>query len=207
MNERLGIFDGLQARTQSFAERHPALRRFFQGKGPDHSSARNHFITVNCKTGAVTATSEPASRPDPAYKNMPSIRAIMLQQEAQQFLAAKRGPRVKPGPKWPPLDYTFAASVVQAVCDAWNIDDWRVMSPSRESRTVYPRFAVMLILNQRTECSLPAIGNFLRRDHTTCLAGIRRARALFREDPEWRANYDHANALLDEAANGSGGPA
>ena len=52
-----------------------------------------------------------------------------------------------------------------------------IMSPNQERRVAHARFAAYVALRDRG-LSLPQIGHFFKRDHTTVLHGLRRAKEL-----------------------------
>ena len=202
IGERLGIATAAQERTRRFADRHPALARFFTGARPIFQPAKQHRITVDLKTGQRHVEREVNQIiVDPDYKGMPSILAIMRRHELRRFRETQKKLREsKKTFRWKPLDPEYAALVVQTVCAVWNVDDYRVMSPSRKRRYVYPRNAAFLILDGRAKASSPSIGRFFRRDHSTVLHGLKTAKELLNQNAKWRANYDAAMAILNETA-------
>lgn len=197
MLEDLGIASELKARRESFADRHPALARFFKGKGPDYAAAKSTRITVNAATGERTVEEVKPPKvtvvpPTPEVPKPPRIEDIQVPTTRYIDERGKRRTIVRP-------NYSAAISLV--VCQAWGVRLSRLLSPERSRRVAYPRFAAFLMIRERTTASTTEIGKRFDRDHTTVLHGLRVAEKLYAEDPEWRANYDHANALLDEAAN------
>jgi hypothetical protein len=86
------------------------------------------------------------------------------------------------------------AEILDAAATAAGVERARLLGPCRARDLVRPRQLCMLLLRRLCPgTSLPAIGFFLRRDHTTVLYGIRRAEALLARDPAFRAL--HAKAL------------
>lgn len=121
-------------------------------------------VTVNCRTGERTI----ASVPPPA--------AIIVQNPS-------------------PRPYVFKSQVVRravmAVAATWHVRAQDLMSASRRQEIVLSRFACFRILRQ-LKWSTPQIGTALHRDHTTVLAGLERAKELWRHNKDWRAKYDAA---------------
>jgi chromosomal replication initiator protein len=73
-------------------------------------------------------------------------------------------------------------------------------------RHARPRHLVMYLL--RALCagaSLPTIGHFLGRDHTTVLYGCRKAEALIARDAEFRALHDRTRRALAPAPGNEAG--
>jgi hypothetical protein len=95
------------------------------------------------------------------------------------------------------------AEILDAVATAAGVERARLLGPCRARDLVRPRQLCMLLLRQLCPgASLPAIGFFLRRDHTTVLYGIRRAEALLARDPAFRAMHARALCQLAEPADG-----
>ncbi len=208
MNERLGIVEALEGRRTTFADRHPALARFFQGKGPRYDKPNVHRITVDCRTGARTV--EQIAKEivtDPAYASMPTIGNIMKLQAiakaapAMPAFVMTKTPSGRPQRKLTP---NFTSATIDIVCEVWSVKAVKLMSAERSRRIAYPRFAAFLLIRERSGVSLPQIARTFTRDHTSVMHGIRVARELLETDPAWRANYDRAQALLDAATRGTG---
>lgn len=200
-NELLGIALEIGARRQSFAERHPALARFFLGRGPVYRDVKATRITVDC-TRPEERTIEAAEPPKPAPPAPKPRKPVVIPPIGVVNFKDERG-RSRVG-----IRPSYASAVTEIVCAVWGVRFSRVMSAERTRRVAYPRNAAFLILRERTGASLTPIGKFFKRDHTTVMHGLQVARRLAAEDPEWKANYDHACALIEEAAKGTGeGPA
>lgn len=69
---------------------------------------------------------------------------------------------------------------------------------SRDRRIAWPRFATMTAARELTAQSLPAIGGFFQRDHTTILHAIRRAETLHRADAGFAAAYEQLRAAMSK---------
>ena len=89
------------------------------------------------------------------------------------------------------------ADIIDAVARAWGITMFSLLSAERPQRLARPRFAAALLLRGR-DLSLTVIGRVLRRDHTSILHEIKRARELLANDPEWAALYRAAEHALDQ---------
>ena len=105
----------------------------------------------------------------------------------------------------PPKPRRAMAEILDAVAAAAGIERARLLGPCRARDLVRPRQLCMVLLRRLCPgASLPAIGFFLRRDHTTVLYGIRRAEALLARDPAFRALHAKALRQLAGPADGQG---
>jgi chromosomal replication initiation ATPase DnaA len=64
-----------------------------------------------------------------------------------------------------------------------------ILAPFREHKVRDARLAMYLTLRKRGY-STPQIGSVMKRDHTTVVSGIRRARDFYDTKPEFRALVD-----------------
>lgn len=152
----------------------------------------------------------------------------MLQERAERIAAANphlatkilgarrvdRRERVKQTPDFVPAinaDASLSApakltarKIIAEVCKAWDVRNSYLASPSHERRACAPRFAVYWLLKTRLELSTTVIGRLMgKRDHTTVIHGVRRARTFYAHDPDWRQKYDSVVAALDEESGGT----
>lgn len=79
------------------------------------------------------------------------------------------------------------------VARAAGVERQALAGRSRAAGVVAARHAAMLVLRERWQLSLVAIGALLGRDHTTVLHGLKAAQARRRHDPAYAARL---NALL-----------
>lgn len=172
----IGYARALQAeRAAILANVAPRHRAKLRGWAPKPLEAKSHEITVNLKTGERTVA-QPKADPIPA-------------------------PAPKPAPKY--LDRYArprgaAMHVINLVAEAWETLPYVLTSPNQSRRASYPRFACYWLMYSRVNLSTTKIGHFIRRDHTTILEGIKRAKHLFDHDPDWRRRYDAVVAKLEE---------
>lgn len=59
-----------------------------------------------------------------------------------------------------------------------------------------PRQIMMFLARELTSQSLPQIGRYLCRDHTTVHVGARRIRKLIAEDPDFAATVESCRAII-----------
>ena len=94
-------------------------------------------------------------------------------------------------------------SVLKAVAQVSNIPPAHLLGPSQRRGLVRPRHLIMYLVRELCAgASLPAIGHFLGRDHTTVLYGCRRAEALLAKDAGVRRWRDGALQLLKQVPGG-----
>ena len=96
-------------------------------------------------------------------------------------------------------------SVLEAVARAFGVAPDQILGPGQARAAVRPRQITMHLVRELCAgASLPAIGHFLSRDHTTVLYGCRCAEALLARDVAYRELRDRALRLLREAGNDQG---
>lgn len=155
----------------------PSHRRRILGQAPRYRPVKTHEITVDLRTGDRQIVSDPVAAP-------------------RVFIVVQPPPN-PPAPPTPPRN--MAAPIVDAVAAAFGVTVYNLHSPSRQKPHCLARFACFWLLTSRLKLSSPKIGRILgRRDHTTVLSGLRRARDLYEHDADWRAKYDAAVAALEE---------
>lgn len=106
-------------------------------------------------------------------------------------------------PAWSPLAFTRASfrvdrcsqDVIETAARVLDVSFGELIGEARDWHVAHRRWLVMLWLRETWGYSLPRIGKLLRRDHTTTLHGIRKARQKLETDPDYRALY----ATLKEA--------
>jgi len=163
-------------------------RRRILGLAPRYRPVKTHEITVDLRTGErqVVASKRPVA-------DAPQVNPVChspLPPEARQVeVCAATGRRES------------ARQIIDAVSDVWGVSVVELHSNGKIQRVGRPRFACFLLLRSRLQFSSPKIGRILGgRDHSTVLAGIRRARWLYEHDADWRAKFDAAVAALDGGA-------
>ena len=91
--------------------------------------------------------------------------------------------------------------VLVAVSHCSGIDSEALMAPGQQRSVVRARHLIMVMIREICPgISLSAIGYLLNRDHTTVRYGCRRAAALLRSDPAFRAFYRRTRRALDRGA-------
>lgn len=89
------------------------------------------------------------------------------------------------------------ADVLAAVARAGKVSQEDIAGASQGRRLTPLRQLTMSLLRELCEgASLPAIGHFLGRDHTTVHYGCRKAAKRLRSEPDFRRLYDDVRAAL-----------
>ncbi len=97
-------------------------------------------------------------------------------------------------------------AVLAAVAQAGMVGQDEIVGASQGRRLTPLRQLTMYLLRELCEgASLPAIGHFLERDHTTVHYGCRKATMRLRGDPDFRLLYDNVKTnLAQQAATADG---
>lgn len=116
---------------------------------------------------------------------------------APDWFEHKPAPVECPAPR--PLMVKSAVELIEAVAAAFNIDMWEILSRRKPTPTVRARFAAYLLLRERLAYGSIRIAKATRRkDHTTVLHGLKRAKELLATDPAWAEAYRAAEHALDQ---------
>jgi hypothetical protein len=170
-----GHRDMLVARTQAVIAANPHLADRIMGKRV-YVAPKETRITVDCRTGERTVQTDvqpvapPAPRPAPIIVYRPTIfRPDGLRR------------------------------ILVVVATQWNVGVPSLLGAGRSRCLAYPRFAAMKLISERMGITSTPLGRALNRDHSTILAGLRRAGWLHENDADWRQRYDAAEAELKSA--------
>lgn len=92
-------------------------------------------------------------------------------------------------------------AILAAVAEAWGVTKYDLCSPSRRWLYTRPRFAAMrLLYDPENGRSTTVVGKILGgRDHSTVVAGLRRAAKLLASNADFADRYHAALAALDGA--------
>lgn len=71
---------------------------------------------------------------------------------------------------------TDLPTILQAVCDYFNVDPADVMGRSRSTSAQNPRLVFCYLARKHTAASFPDIGGFLHRDHSTIQSAVRKVK-------------------------------
>lgn len=172
----IGIVTERQADLAAFVARHPHMADRVLGRRPSFVAGRpDRIVTVHCRTGERTVE--------------------MLPPESKPIIVRKPRPA-------PVFKSQAIRRVVVAVCATWDVTPSDLLSHTRTQSLALPRFAVMRMLFRRVGWSLSKIGREMRRDHTSVMHGIDRAKELSRHNLSWRAKYDAAVLAWKKSGGG-----
>ena len=161
----------------------PSHRRRILGLAPRYRPAKTHEITVDLRTGKRQVVTGPSAAP-----RLFGAAQVTPPESEQSPIALM--PVLASRPK----------QIIDAVLAAWDISDFDLFSDGRTKAVSFARFACYWLLSERLRYSRSKIGRTLRRDHTSVISGIRRAREFYEHDADWRAKFDAAVAALDGGA-------
>lgn len=92
-----------------------------------------------------------------------------------------------------------APAVLDAVAKAFNVTVWSLTEEQNKRIAPRPRYAATLLFRRLRKMSYPAIGRILKRDHSTIMAQVEKAKVLLRTDADWAKRYHAAEHLLRPA--------
>lgn len=94
-----------------------------------------------------------------------------------------------------------ADRIAQCVAKHFGVEVANLREAGRLQRFVRPRQACYRLFIELLNLSMPNVGRYFRRDHTTIMHGIHSTHRLMESDVDWRMKYDAARAeLLAEQA-------
>lgn len=167
--------------VRDLQERRETYAKFIAPRRPQ--AAKVHRIEVNCRTGERTVQSVEPQPVNPFARSQPIIvtRPTVFRPDGVR-------------------------RILSVVAGHWNVGVPAILGPGRVNVLARPRFAAMKLIRERLGLSTTAIGFTLgKRDHTTCISGLRRAEYLHDYDADWRQRYDAALAELESAETDGAG--
>ena len=97
----------------------------------------------------------------------------------------------------PDLYKTTMDGVDWAVARAMDVSVLSLHAKRRSKSITIPRFLSMYLISEHCPLrSLPDIGNHFRMDHTSVMYGIKRAKELIADDPDFSAAHKRAESIL-----------
>jgi hypothetical protein len=149
---------------------------------------REHYRAIKNRLG--NERSRPVVRLNPVISQKkeelppPPPPVIEVIQETDQNPFLEVDDAVKAALKWPPRD------AVLEMLDGTGVTLEQLKSRSREQKLVDLRHHAFWILRTRFNWSMPKIGRFFNRDHTTALHGVERWQKIVDAQGEQNARND-----------------
>lgn len=88
------------------------------------------------------------------------------------------------------------ANIGREVCRAFEVERADIMGPHRERHFARIRHAAFFLARKYTVKSIPTIGRYFNRDHTTIIYGIKRVNDWLAYDPAYAAKVAELDALF-----------
>ena len=90
----------------------------------------------------------------------------------------------------------FVSRIQATVAEAYGISLDHMTSPDRHQSVAWPRQVAMYLARETTHHTLPRIGQFFKRDHTTVIHAIRTVERKTAADPLRRADVEALREAL-----------
>lgn len=154
-----------------------------------------HYDYLIAQRDAVlsTARMSPAARARAMGKRfyqVPNVTWITVEKPKPVEKAAPRDSRTK-------RVKGHRGKILNAVADAFNVTLYELLDGRKTDRIARARFAAALFFRDRRSLSYPQIARAIKRkDHTSAMHEVQRARELLVTDPEWAERYHAAERLL-----------
>lgn len=178
-SEHTGEYERIKAR-RAYVDAHKVRTR-------PYLPAKTHRITVNCATGERIIESEAV--PPPVVRS-PVRRKIATPTVAYKSAQLTRTQQIAAG-------RIIFAQIRAAVESAWDIPAGKLIGTRQTKQLYEARYASYKLVRHILRWSSTAMAEaYGRRDHTGCLAGLRKADALYASDPDWRQRYNTAHDAL-----------
>ena len=87
--------------------------------------------------------------------------------------------------------------IVSAVAAHYDLPASELLGPRRHARVTEARHVAMALVRKRTAVSLPELGRYFDRDHTTCLSGVRKVLRLADTVPRMTSTLAAIELALD----------
>lgn len=93
-----------------------------------------------------------------------------------------------------------SAATLEIVAEWFDISIKDILGPRRTRNLVNARSVVAFILRNYTSMSLPEIGEFLDRDHSSVIAAVKRIDTLVAKEVSWRVDVDEMVRAVQTAS-------
>lgn len=97
-----------------------------------------------------------------------------------------------------PIETFPITQIIAIVAEHFNIQRKDMLSKSRVQAFARPRMVAYYFARHFTLLSLPAIGRFMHRDHTTMLIGIKRVKQRIAADPDFAEHIEIIRQKIEQ---------
>jgi len=97
--------------------------------------------------------------------------------------------------------YYSAASATRAVCEVFDIEREELLGKKRSLKQTKPRMALYYLAYQNTAHTTTTLGEYMNRDHTSVIHGIRKCKRLMEESNIYNSNVMKAHLLAMQYEN------
>ncbi len=88
--------------------------------------------------------------------------------------------------------------IQKVVCAAYNLDVSVLLNKGRKKEIALPRQVLMYLAKKLTDLSFPAIGEMLKRNHTTVMHGCKAIEEMMEKDSEFKAFVENLERTISE---------
>ncbi len=88
--------------------------------------------------------------------------------------------------------------IKQVICKAYNLDEGVLLNKGRKKEIALPRQVLMYLAKKLTDLSFPAIGEMLKRNHTTIMHGCKAVEEMLEKDQEFKAFVEQLEQKISE---------
>jgi len=151
---------------------------------------------INLRNGRPVLKVAPLPKPEPSRWKMPTL-TLVWEVTPYEPPDTYRVVATPPGYSKPKAT---AILIINEICAAWGIPQYRLVGDERFSEIVRPRWAAMAIIRRITPLSYPQIAKFVgKRDHSSVMSGCRKMddhiAALDQELSDWSSPAEWVRAL------------
>lgn len=92
----------------------------------------------------------------------------------------------------------FIQKVIAAVSKATGVSEWHIKSKVRKAEVAAARQIVMHIARSNRKITFTAIGNILRRDHSTVMYSVQEAENRLETDKNFKRLYEKSMRIFNK---------
>ncbi len=88
--------------------------------------------------------------------------------------------------------------IKQIICKAYNLEEEVLLNKGRKKEIALPRQVLMYLAKKLTDLSFPAIGEMLKRNHTTVMHGCKAVEEMLEKDQEFKLFVEQLEQKISE---------